>query len=75
LIDKSREEGEIAAQKLVDAYWVTYERSLVPLQRARDLAEASYTSANLVCETSKIAYELALAALEGYTYDVPEQRT
>ena len=31
LIVKSREAGEIAAQRTVDAYWVNYERSLVPL--------------------------------------------
>lgn len=48
---------------------------MAPLRSKRDSAEKAYNSANLLCESTKSAWELALQAFESYTNVVPEQRT
>lgn len=42
LIGKARENGELAAQKLTDAFWTNYERGVAPLRSKRDTAEKSF---------------------------------
>jgi hypothetical protein len=67
LIGKAREQGELAFEELRADFDKSIERIVAPLRSNRDTAEKAYNSANLLCDSTKSAYELALQAFESYT--------